>query len=421
MFYIRTLSLLSLLSLPAAYAAPSGLGASVSVEPTDSKVSAAWYGGWNADDFPLSTVSWKKYTHMMYSFAETTPDINTLSLAASHEELVPVFVATARANGVKAIVSIGGWTGSRWFSSNIASAANRTAFAKTVLEFAETYDLDGIEFAWSYPNNQGIGCNTINSADTANFLAFLQELRADDCGANLIISSATPIFPWKDASGNPSTDVAGFAKVLDWVSIMNYDVWGSWSTAVGPNSPLDDTCAAAADQQGSAVSAVKQWTAAGMPKDKIVLGVAGYGHSFSVSPSSAFQSNASSVLAAYPAFNATNKIQGDKWDGAPGVDECGASQGPGGVFNFWGLIDAGFLTPEGKPAKGISYRFDNCSQTAYVYNEASQVMVSFDDAQAFKAKGGFIKSSGLRGFALWETGSDSKDILLNSILGGIGA
>jgi chitinase len=144
---------------------------------------------------------------------------------------------------------------------------------------------------------------------------------------------------------------------------MNYDVWGSWSTAVGPNSPLDDTCAASANQQGSAVSAVKQWTAAGMPKDKIVLGVAGYGHSFSVSPSSAFQSNSSSVLAAYPAFNATNKIQGDKWDDAPGVDECGASQGPGGVFNFWGLINAGFLTPQGKPAKGISYRFDNCSQT----------------------------------------------------------
>lgn len=49
------------------------------------------------------------------------------------------------------------------------------------------------------------------------------------------------------------------------------------------------------------------------------------------------------------------------------------------------------------------------------------MMVSFDDAQAFNAKGGFIKSSGLRGFALWQAGSDSKDILLDSILGGISA
>ena len=48
-------------------------------------------------------------------------------------------------------------------------------------------------------------------------------------------------------------------------------------------------------------------------------------------------------------------------------------------------------------------------------------MVSFDDAKAFEAKGKFIKSSDLRGFALWETGSDSKDILLNSIHSGMAA
>ncbi|KIK80303.1 glycoside hydrolase family 18 protein [Paxillus rubicundulus Ve08.2h10] len=42
------------------------------------------------------------------------------------------------------------------------------------------------------------------------------------------------------------------------------------------------------DQVGSAVTAVKAWTAAGMPLNKIVLGVAAYGHSFCVSPSDAF-------------------------------------------------------------------------------------------------------------------------------------
>jgi chitinase len=219
------------------------------------------------------------------------------------------------------------------------------------------------KFSWSYPNNQGIGCNTINTADTANLLAFLQELRASPCGEKLIISAASSILPWKDASGKPSADVSGFAKVLDWISVMNYDVWGSWSSAVGPNSPLDDTCAASANQQGSAVSAVAQWTAAGIPKNQIVLGVAGYGHSYTVSPTAAFQANSSSVLAAYPAFDSSKQPEGDKWDDTPGVDECGASQGYGGVFNFWGLVNAGFLTSEGQPAQGISYRFDNCSQT----------------------------------------------------------
>ena len=48
-------------------------------------------------------------------------------------------------------------------------------------------------------------------------------------------------------------------------------------------------------------------------------------------------------------------------------------------------------------------------------------MVSFDDARAFTAKGSFIKSTGLRGFAMWEAGGDSKDILLDSIRAASGA
>ncbi|KAG1744097.1 uncharacterized protein EDB91DRAFT_210501 [Suillus paluster] len=60
---------------------------------------------------------------------------------------------------------------------------------------------------------------------------------------------------------------------------MNYDIWGSWFPTVGPNALLNDTCASSANQQGSAVSAVKAWTDAGMPANEIVLGVASYGHS----------------------------------------------------------------------------------------------------------------------------------------------
>lgn len=44
---------------------------------------------------------------------------------------------------------------------------------------------------------------------------------------------------------------------------MNYDVWGSWDTGVGPNAPLEDSCAPI--QAGSADSAVKAWKAAGFP------------------------------------------------------------------------------------------------------------------------------------------------------------
>ena len=199
--------------------------------------------------------------------------------------------------------------------------------------------------------------------DTQNFLSFLQELRANPVGAKLILSAATAITPFLDASGSPSTNVSGFAEVLDYITIMNYDVWGSWSSTVGPNAPLNDTCAPPADQVGSAVSAVMAWTAAGMPVNQIVLGVPSYGHSFSVSPSDAFVDSSKTELVPYPKFNASNQPLGDAWDDTGSVDACGVYEGPGGTFELWGLVDGGFLTANGNTAPGIFYRYDSCSQT----------------------------------------------------------
>ena len=83
--------------------------------------------------------------------------------------------------------------------------------------------------SWEYPGSQGIGCNVVAPNDTANFLSFLQELRQSDVGKKLFLTAATPISPWKDASGNSTADVSPFAKVLDYIAIMNYDINGGAS------------------------------------------------------------------------------------------------------------------------------------------------------------------------------------------------
>ncbi|PPQ70436.1 hypothetical protein CVT26_013930 [Gymnopilus dilepis] len=412
----------------------SGLGASISASiHSKPSVAAAWYAGWHATaGFPLSKVSWSKYTHLTYSFAETTSSVRSLDLSGSDPTLLPQFVAEAHKHvrapdisvknailtpgqGVKALVSIGGWTGSRFYSSDVGSAANRTAFVQTVINFVEKYDLDGLDFDWEYPGSQGIGCNVVSGADAANFLSFLQELRANPRGKKLILSAATSLSPFAGPDGDPLSDVSGFAAVLDWIAIMNYDVWGPWSSSVGPNAPLDDSCAAPENQDGSAISAVQAWNQAGIPLHQIVLGVAAYGHSFTVPKSDAFVSGSKNTLAAYPTFDASNPPVGDSWDDGAGVDECGNLQGPGGDVDFWGLVDLGYLNTDGAPKKNIAYRYDSCSQTPYVYNSTSQIMVSFDNAQSFAAKGKFILNKGLRGFAMWEAGGDFNDILLNSI------
>ncbi|KAK7692166.1 hypothetical protein QCA50_003787 [Cerrena zonata] len=208
----------SLLSLPFVISAvrAAGIAAEATISTSNGStvdmVSAAWYAGWHSKDFPVANVSWEKYTHVTYSFAVTTPDIKNLSLDASSPEVLPDFVSAAKKNGVKALVSIGGWTGSLYFSSHVATAENRTQFVKTVVDLATTHELDGVDFDWEYPGNQGIGCNVISPNDTSNFLAFLQELRQDPTGQKLVVTAAAPISPWRDADGNPSADVSGICQ-----------------------------------------------------------------------------------------------------------------------------------------------------------------------------------------------------------------
>lgn len=216
--------------------------------------------------------------------------------------------------------------------------------------------------SWEYPGFQGVGCNTIDTNDSANFLAFLQEFYKAISGKNITVSASVPITPWRGADGKPLTNVLEFAKVLDWVNIMNYDIYGSWSDFAGPNSPVDDSCADAKYQFGSAVSAVKAWRAAGFPLKKMVLGVPSYGHSFRVPSSDAFK-NGTKELSAYPPFNKTMPVMGGPWDNTTTVDVCGVKQAPGGTWNFRGLVEKGWLDQNGKPAKGIYSRYDSCSRT----------------------------------------------------------
>ncbi|TFL00848.1 glycoside hydrolase [Pterulicium gracile] len=386
-------------------------------------LATAWYPGWLGDRFPVANLPWSKYSALTYAFGVTTPDVNVISLEESNESLLPQFVAMAHENNVMAFLSIGGWSGSIYFSTAVATPENRTAFVQTILGLVSKYDLDGIDFDWEYPNRQGLECNTISPADSANFLLFLQELRFTTQGTNLFFTAAAGIAPFMGPDGAPMADVSEFAKVLNWVAIMAYDIHGSWSPSAGPNAPLNDTCAPS--PQGSAISAVLAWTAAGFPSSQLLLGVAAYGHSFHVDPTAL-----SDALGAtgggewsHPPFDKSRQPLGDSLDSTSTVgsaDQCGVPGTglPSGVWNFRGLVEKGYLDADGEPRgdAGIRYMWDECSQTPFIYDEITKAVISYDDARSFAAKGNFIKDEGIRGFAMWHAVGDYEDMLVDSII-----
>ncbi|OHF04139.1 glycosyl hydrolase family 18 [Colletotrichum orchidophilum] len=386
---------------------------------TSGVVASAYFAGYHANrGFPVSKIPWEKYTDVKYAFAETAAD-GSLNLTKSAPDQLPAFVAAAKQHNVKALASVGGWSGSRYFSTAFGSPENRTAFVKTCLDLVEKYNLDGLDFDVEYPARQGLGCNTINDNDTANFASFLTELRQKQ-KKQLYLTAATSLTPWNNAQLVASTNgtLAPFANTLDYLMIMGYDIYGPWAATGGPNAPLAMACDAR-NTQGGIQEGVAKWIAAGIPANKLVLAVAAYGHGFSVNATSAFTS--AGVLNAYPPQNSTHRFQGGSWDNDPAIDECGAASPPSGTYTFWSMIKEGkFLDEEGKPLKGIATGYDKCSQTPYLYNETAQVWVSYDDVESLTAKGKFVTSNKLAGFAIWEAGGDYNNILVNAIRSAVG-
>jgi chitinase len=133
-------------------------------------------------------------------------------------------VAAGHAQGQNVKLSVGGWTGSAYFSRAVGSVAGRAKLCHSMVNAYHKFNLDGIDIDWEYPNQAGAG-NEHSPDDTANFYKFLSQLRKK-LPSNARITTATQVWPWADKNGAPLTNVSNFAQVLDWVLIMNYDIWG---------------------------------------------------------------------------------------------------------------------------------------------------------------------------------------------------
>lgn len=110
----------------------------------------------------------------------------------------------------------------RYFSSAVSTAQNREEFVSNILAAYMHYNLDGIDIDWEYPGQSGDSGNQMSSSDTANMLEFFKVLR-EKLPPTAKISAAVQDTPFEGADHEPIKDASGFAKLLDFVTLMNYD------------------------------------------------------------------------------------------------------------------------------------------------------------------------------------------------------
>ncbi|KAJ2641181.1 hypothetical protein GGH99_008968, partial [Coemansia sp. RSA 1285] len=336
-----------------------------------------------------ASIDFSKYTHINMAFGIPTAS-GTFSFDG--DWFLPSIVSDLHSKGTKVLMSVGGWTGSNFFSNIVKDTGASTTLINSMVDYVDKNQLDGIDIDWEYPGRLGDTCNVFDKAnDTPNYLKFLQSLRAafdSKFGKKgKLITLAIRVQPF-DVDGSPSSDVSEFAKVVDYGNLMQYDINGGWNNDTGPNAPFNFE--QGKGLQVSYVSAIDAWTKAGWPAGQLTAGLAFYGRStiakedMTKDPTNQYQPQDSTVPL------------GDSED-APWYDACAGTTANSGTWQWKNMRTQGLLTSPSTAAAPWVRQWDSVSQTPWLFNPSTKQFISYDDPESLKIKVDYAASKGLAG------------------------
>lgn len=220
----------------------------------------------------LEAMDWGRYTHIML-FSTLTPqedgsiyrfktygNARITNAWVDGSNFKKSYYQKYKAQGGKVLLVVGGWGAS--ITEGIATACkNDSSRANMIQQLSEivygkivnpdgsvTQDLplDGVDFDWEYP---------ATVSDRQCFTKLLAETRAKM--PDKLLTAAVYQMP-------SYYEAAKIGSILDWIGVMSYD-------DVVPNRYEHSS-------YGVAVRSAKKWHSAGVPWEKLVMGVAMYGY-----------------------------------------------------------------------------------------------------------------------------------------------
>lgn len=201
-------------------------------------------------------------THINYAFAHVNDSFDGLRIE-NPKRLRKVAGLKRKKRDLKVILSVGGW-GSGNFSEMAADSVLRQRFCDDCRRTVRKFKLDGIDIDWEYP---GTSVAKISSSpnDTHNYTLLMRDLRAA-LGPDKILSQAT-------VCAAKYIDFAAVEPYVSYTNAMTYDLGNPpyhntplyWSEYVNPGSmPAHD--------------GIQAHLSCGIPPEKLVMGLAFYGH-----------------------------------------------------------------------------------------------------------------------------------------------
>ncbi|MFF4384151.1 glycosyl hydrolase family 18 protein [Kitasatospora sp. NPDC001547] len=314
----------------------------------------------------------------------------------------------AKYPNLKVVVSLGGWTYSKYFSDAAATDASRQKFVKSCVDTWIKGNLpvyngaggdgvaagifDGIDLDWEWPGSaDGHPGNHWSPNDRDNLTLLLAEFRKQlDAlgGSHKLLTAFTPADPAKVAAG---WDLSKIFGSLDIANVQGYDFHGSGSdnswepNRTGHASNLYQDPNDPYSTHFSVDTAVQTYLNAGVNPRKLTIGFPFYGRGWQ-------------GVADGSANGAWQSANG----AAPGqfTDEAGTR-------GYHNLVTS---------LSGLKVYHDPKSVATYGYTGAGGQWWSFDDAWAISQKTAYLKSKNLLGGMIWEMSGDTPSGTLMSAL-----
>ena len=196
---------------------------------------------WQGD---VNAVQYSKLTHINYAFLlpTATGGLQDIENASKLQSLVSL----AHANGVKVLISVGGWNNGddSGFESLAGNSSYRSAFVSNMMNFVSQYNLDGVDIDWEYPD-AGTSAN--------NYVSLMTALATSLHAQGKLLTAAVV------GTGGDGVLSSVFAQV-DFLNLMAYDY-----------NNYDHSTYTYASQS------IAYWKGKGLPASKCVLGVPFYG------------------------------------------------------------------------------------------------------------------------------------------------
>jgi chitinase len=303
---------------------------------------------------PPANINFKLYTHLCHAFV--TADEN--GVVRSNRN-VPSREMTAQAHkaGVKVILSLGGWGWDKQFAAMVSKREAEDRYVKSVMEMVDTYNYDGIDLDWEYPDTR---------EEVAGFERLAKRFRKqlDNLGAR----KKRPMVQTMAAAASTNTlkwlSNELLLETMDWVNVMTYDMAGEWTDYAGHHSPMFASTKQPGSPRSSELS-MKYLIERGMPANRLALGIPLYGKGFSV---------------AEPYAKNAKKGQ----------------RGQGGHYSKLAQLQK----------EGWSRQWDDETKSPWLVAPDRSAVIGYDDAESIGLKTEWAMKLGLRGVFFWEINQD---------------